>query len=268
MKRKAWIRLGIFVALIVGGFLVYRWFIKAYGPVDWARVFSSRESLREFVDRFDPYVPLAFFSLQAGQVVFAPIPGNVTALAGGAIFGLWDGFFISTAGLIFGSVVAFGLARYFGRPLVELLVKPATIEKYIDTVARRHFALLLLIFLFPFFPDDALCLIAGISSLPFHVYLLLVVIGRPPGMFVSSLVGSGVAVVPWWGWVIIAAASATVLYFAYRSRDVLDQKLGISPAGGGSTDVTDQSRAGAGNDDATAESDSRGPEAPHSGGNS
>jgi uncharacterized membrane protein YdjX (TVP38/TMEM64 family) len=244
---------------VVGTFLAYRWFIEAYGTVNWSRVFSSRENLREFVDRFDPYVPLAFFLIQAGQVVFAPIPGNVTALAGGAIFGLWDGFFISTAGLIFGSVVAFGLARYFGRPLVELLVKRETVEKYIDTVARRHFALLLLIFLFPFFPDDALCLIAGISALPFHVFLLLVVIGRPPGMFVSSLVGSGVAVVPWWGWVIIAAVSLTALYFAYRYRDVLEEKLGMAGSGRGAKPES--------SDDATAELDSQDPQAPHDGEN-
>ncbi|MFW6212063.1 MAG: TVP38/TMEM64 family protein [Spirochaetota bacterium] len=227
MKKQAWVRIGLFVALVVLGYLGYRWFIAAYGPVDWGEVLSSRESVQAFFDRFDPYVPLAYVIVQAGQVVLAPIPGNVTSVAGGAIFGLWEGFGLSTLGLVIGSVVAFGIARYFGRPLVESFVKPETIDKYIDTVARRHFALLLLIFLFPFFPDDALCLIAGISALPFHVFLLLVVIGRPPGMFVASLVGSGIAVVPWWGWVIIAAVSGVALYFAYRYKDVLDEKLGL-----------------------------------------
>jgi uncharacterized membrane protein YdjX (TVP38/TMEM64 family) len=188
-----------------------------------------------------------FFIVQALQVVVAPIPGNVTALAGGALFGLWTGFLISTAGLVVGSIAAFAVARFYGRPVVEKLVKAETIDKYIDTVAQRHFVLLFLVFLFPFFPDDALCLIAGISALPFHVFLLLVILGRPPGMFVSSLVGSGIAVVPWWGWVIIASVSGTVLYFAYRYKDVLDRKLGVSR-------VTDRNRrpSSKGSNDGTA----------------
>lgn len=233
-------RLILFVVLLASITAAVFWFHSAYGPVSWFEVFSSRESLQEFVSQFDPFGPLVFFVVQALQVIVAPVPGNVTALAGGALFGLWGGFLISTAGLVLGSVVAFGLARFFGRPLVERLVKPELVNRYIDTVAERHFLLLLLIFLFPFFPDDALCLIAGISALPFHVFLLLVLIGRPPGMFVSSLVGSGIAVVPWWGWVIIALASGTALFFAYRYKDVLDRKLGVSrtraasdPASGG-----------------------------------
>jgi uncharacterized membrane protein YdjX (TVP38/TMEM64 family) len=227
MKRKSILRIASFVALVVTGYFVYRWFQAAYGPVNWAEVFSSREAVRAFVEQFDPYGPLVFFVVQSLQVIVAPIPGNVTALAGGALFGLWPGFALSTAGLIVGSCAAFALARIYGRPLVEKLVKPEVVDKYIDTMANRHFVLLFLIFLFPFFPDDALCLIAGISALPFHVFLLLVVVGRPPGMFVSSLVGSGIAVVPWWAWIIIAAVSGGILLLAYRYKDVLDRKLGI-----------------------------------------
>jgi uncharacterized membrane protein YdjX (TVP38/TMEM64 family) len=235
MKKKSWIRLLSLLAIAALSVLGYRWFVAAYGPVEWSAVFSSRENLQQFVQQFDPYGPLVFFIVQALQVVVAPIPGNVTALAGGALFGLWTGFLISTAGLVVGSIAAFAVARFYGRPVVEKLVKAETIDKYIDTVAQRHFVLLFLVFLFPFFPDDALCLIAGISALPFHVFLLLVILGRPPGMFVSSLVGSGIAVVPWWGWVIIASVSGTVLYFAYRYKDVLDRKLGVSR-------VTDRNR--------------------------
>ena len=238
MKRKSWIRIGTFVLLAGVSYLLYRWFIAEYGPVDWRRVFSSRENLQSFVEQFNPYGPLAFFLVQAVQVIVAPIPGNITALAGGALFGLWPGFLISTAGLVVGSIAAFAIARFYGRPIVEKLVKPELVDKYLDTIANRHFVLLFVLFLFPFFPDDALCLIAGISALPFHVFLLLVVLGRPPGMFVSSLVGSGIAVVPWWGWVLIAAASGAILYVAYRYKDVLDQKLGIA-RGGSATQSTD-----------------------------
>lgn len=231
MTKRGWGRLASLLLILAAGYLLYRWFTASYGEVNWAEVFSSRESLRAFVERFDPHVPLAFFVIQSLQVILAPIPGNVTAVAGGALFGLWGGFAISTAGLVAGSLVAFGLARFFGRPVVEALVEPRIIDKYIDTMAQRHFVLLLAVFLVPFFPDDALCLIAGISALPLRAFLLLVIVGRPPGMFVSSLVGSGVAVIPWWGWGIIFVLSALVLFLAYRFKETIEEKLAL---GGGS----------------------------------
>ena len=228
MTRRGWGRLASLAVLLLAGYLIYRWFTAAYGEVNWPEVFSSRDSLRAFVERFDPYIPLAFFLVQTLQVILAPIPGNVTAVAGGALFGLWGGFAISTAGLVAGSLIAFGLARFFGRPVVEALVEPRIIDKYIDAMANRHFVLLLAIFLVPFFPDDALCLIAGISALPLRAFLLLVLVGRPPGMFVSSLVGSGVAVIPWWGWGIIILLSAAVLFLAYRFKELLEEKLALT----------------------------------------
>jgi uncharacterized membrane protein YdjX (TVP38/TMEM64 family) len=227
MKKKTWIRIASLLVLIAGFVLLYLWFRRSAGSVKWGEIISSQEKLQAFVERFDPYAPLVFFLIQALQVILAPIPGNVTALAGGALFGLWEGFIISTLGLLAGSCAAFGIARFYGRPLVERFVKPEIIDKYIDTLANKHFILLFLIFLFPFFPDDALCLIAGISALPFGVFFLLVVIGRPPGMFLSSLVGSGIAVVPWWGWLIIGVVSAAVIFLAYRYKDALDRTLGI-----------------------------------------
>ena len=230
MGRRGWIRAATFAAIIAAAWLLYRWFIAAWGPVDWSEVFSSREALRAFVRRFDPYGPAVFFVLQFAQVIVAPIPGNVTALAGGALFGLWPGFLLSSAALVAGSIVAFWLARFYGRPLVERFVPKAVIDRYIDGVAQRHFALLLAAFALPFFPDDALCFIAGLSALRFPVFLLLVVVGRPPGMFVASLVGAGIAVVPWWAWTIIALVSAGLLYLAYRHRDAIESRFAVVSA--------------------------------------
>jgi len=227
VTRRGWSRIASLLLLVAASILLYRWFTSSYGEVNWAEVFSSRESLRAFVEQFDPYVPLAFFVVQVVQVVVAPIPGNVTALAGGALLGLWGGFLISTAGLLVGSLIAFGLARFFGRPVVEALVEPRIVNKYIDTMANRHFVVLLAIFLVPFFPDDALCFVAGLSALPVPAFLLLVVLSRPPGMFVASLVGSGVAVIPWWGWGIIIVGSGALLLVVYRFKETLERKLGL-----------------------------------------
>jgi len=52
--------------------------------------------------------PVIFIGLQALQVVVvvAPIPGEVTGILGGYLFGEWLGFLYSTIGLTLGSVAA------------------------------------------------------------------------------------------------------------------------------------------------------------------
>ncbi|TVQ29084.1 MAG: TVP38/TMEM64 family protein [Spirochaetaceae bacterium] len=230
MQRRFWVRWATFALLLTTGVMLYLWFERAFGPFAWSEIFSSREELRAFVGRFDPYGPIAFFLLQMLQVIVAPIPGNITALAGGALFGLWPGFFLSSAALVVGSCIAFAMARYYGRPLVERFVPAPVVDKYLDSVADKHFVTLFMMFLLPFFPDDALCFISGLSKLRFRAFLLFVLIGRPPGMFVSNLVGAGVMEIAWWGWALIIAASAAVFWIGYRYKDRIDAKLGISGA--------------------------------------
>jgi len=68
--------------------------------------------------------------LQALQVVVSPIPGELTGVVGGYVYGVKFGFVASTLGLTLGSWVAFELASIFGRPLVEKFVAKKVLEKF------------------------------------------------------------------------------------------------------------------------------------------
>ncbi|MFW5694126.1 MAG: TVP38/TMEM64 family protein [Alkalispirochaeta sp.] len=229
MSKRLLIRLGTLLLLLgITYLLMIQILDRVDADVDWSQVFSSRDSVRRFVEQFEPYHVVAFIVVQAAQVIIAPIPANVVALAGGGLFGVWGGFVVSSSGLVIGSLIAFGIARLFGRPVVEAFVDPRYIDRYIDGVANRHFLILLVIVLMPFFPDDVICFVAGLSSMPLPAFLFLIILGRTPGMLVSSLVGSGAATIPWWGWLLIAAASAAVVAFTYRYRATLESKLGLS----------------------------------------
>ncbi len=147
------------------------------------------------------------------------------ALVGGALFGFWKSFLITVIALVTGSSIAFLLVRLYGRPLVERFVKPETIDKYLDNGSKKYELFLFLLFLFPFFPDDALCFIAGLTGISYRHFLLIVIIARPPGMAFASLVGSGAIAVPWWGWVIIGIASAAFIFCSIRYGDKIENWL-------------------------------------------
>jgi uncharacterized membrane protein YdjX (TVP38/TMEM64 family) len=216
--------------LLLGGAALVIW--AAFGSVEpemgWRAALGAPETLRGILDSFGAWGPVAFIVIQVVQVVVAPIPANAIAFAGGALFGLWPGFLLSSVGLVLGSMIAFGLARIWGRPVVEALVQPELIDRYLDGVVNRHVIVLTAIFLVPFLPDDVLSFLVGLSSLPAGAFLVLVIVARPPGMFVSTLLGSGRIEMPWWGWAIIGAVSLAVLFLAHRYRDAIERRLGLA----------------------------------------
>ena len=169
-----------------------------------------------------------FFLLQVAQVLAAPIPGEVTSVAGGLLFGFWRGMALSILGIAAGSLIAFALARKFGRPLVVRLIGGAAVEKYMSAVDRHSTWLLFAMFLLPFFPKDALNYVAGLTGIGWPVFLLISLVGRLPGQVLSTLVGSGLVAVPWWGWGIIILVSVGLVYLSFRySERIGDWITGI-----------------------------------------
>ncbi len=220
-NRKRVISLVILLAVVgglIGGFVV----LRRSGRLD---MFSSADALQAWVDGFGVVAPLVFFVVQVIQVIVSPIPGSVTTLVGGMMFGFWPAFGLSTAAVLIGSLLAFGLARAFGRPLVVRLVGPKITERYLGAMTSRARIALLLMFLLPFFPDDALSLVAGLTGLSCAFFLLAVACTRPWGLLFSSMVGSGMIHVPTWGWALIAAATVVLAWAAMKWGPTIEQRL-------------------------------------------
>ena len=132
MKQKTirWLFLLAAVLLCAGGggFLWRSGFFQAA---------ASQESLRAYIQQFSPYSHLCFFLVQLLSVVLAPIPSNITALAGGVLFGTWPSFLMTFAAVALGSVLVFTLARGLGREAVNRLVGRKVSEKYREVIQAK-----------------------------------------------------------------------------------------------------------------------------------
>lgn len=145
--------------------------------------------LRARLARLGVYAPLAFVALQTVQVILAPIPGQVLGGVGGYLFGTDTGTAYSLLGVTVGSAVVFILARRYGRPYVEQVLSPDALARWDDFVDRSGAAGLFVLFLLPTFPDDLLCLVAGLSEIRLRTFLVLVVVGRAPSFFAVAYAG-------------------------------------------------------------------------------
>src|SRR5712692_10305544 len=97
--------LGLCAWLIVTDAPAYRFVVRMY---------EDKELMHAMLARWGVLAPVVFIAIQALQVIIAPIPGEVTGLLGGFVFGPWLGFFYSTIGLTIGSLGAFWVGRMPG----------------------------------------------------------------------------------------------------------------------------------------------------------
>ena len=134
-----------------------------------------------------------FIVIQGLQVLIAPIPGEVTGLLGGFVFGLWLGFVYSTVGLTAGSLFAFWVGRQVGAPLVRRLVNPQTWAWMGFIVEAQGAVLCFVIYLIPGLPKDIVSYLFGLSPMPFWIFAVVSTLGRMPGTWLLSAQGARVA---------------------------------------------------------------------------
>jgi uncharacterized membrane protein YdjX (TVP38/TMEM64 family) len=183
-------RIPIILALIVFGFVVFWFRIPIWEKItDLYRFFSDREKIRLLVSSFGASAPPVFMLVQILQVIFAPVPGEATGFIGGYLFGTLPGFIYSSIGLAVGSWLNFVIGRFVGERYVRKRIPAHQFQKIDGLVKRQGVIVLFILFLFPGFPKDYLCLALGVSTLPMKIFILLAAIGRMPGTFALSLQG-------------------------------------------------------------------------------
>lgn len=123
------------------------------------------------------------------QVLIAPVPGEVTGLVGGYLFGTYKGFVFSTIALTAGSVLNFFVGRYVGKEVVKRIIPTDYYLKFDKFFKEEGKVFILALFLFPGFPKDFFCLFLGITNLNLRVFFLFAFLGRMPGTLLLSIQG-------------------------------------------------------------------------------
>jgi uncharacterized membrane protein YdjX (TVP38/TMEM64 family) len=182
---------------------------------------TDREWMRQFVESSGWAAMLVFMSLQIGQVLFAPIPGELTGFLGGYLFGALKGFLLSTIGLTMGSMINFGIGHLLGEGVVRKLVRCETYEKYNQMVQYKGILVIFIFFLIPGFPKDYLCMFLGLTTLPARVFFVLSTLGRVPGTLALSLQGASVFEKNYMFFAIVTALSLVFALVCYLARDPL-----------------------------------------------
>jgi len=182
-------------------------------------IFQSREALRVYLEGWGVWAPLVFVILQALQVVIAPIPGELSGIVGGFVFGSLVSIVYSTVGLAVGSVIAFTAARVVGLPFVKLVVSEDTLEKFRFVTETRGIIASMIFFIIPGFPKDILCYILGLSPMSYVTFLLVCGLGRIPGTAMLSFSGAAIYEEDWRILIVVAISALICGGILYLKKD-------------------------------------------------
>ena len=169
------------LGIVLCAALCFYWYQKG--------IFSSTENMRNYIAGFGFFSGLLFTLVQIIQVVIPIIPGGVSCLAGVLLFGAGRGFLYNYIGICIGSVLAFLIAKAYGKPLLAKLFSRKMIEKYESwTETKNRFTkLFALAIFFPVAPDDFLCYLAGTTNMKLGTFSTIILLGKPCSIAAYSL---------------------------------------------------------------------------------
>lgn len=207
-----WVAGGLLLAALVAALVI--WWRPLYDFV------LDQEQIRAWVERLGVWGPMAIVLLEMTQALLAPIPGQGIEAVSGYLYGPWWGTLFPIIGMVTGSSITFLLSRRFGRPLVIRLVGKQSMDRLDDLARRGGAPFFFLIWLLPFAPDDLACVAAGLTPMPFGQFLVLMTLGRLPGVFVSVLVGANAAKIDplWWGILLAVIGIAALVLWRFGDR--------------------------------------------------
>lgn len=185
MKRKEmkkWI-IALLAVLVLAWLCVFLW---RTGLLDRLK---DTAALRNYLAAQAPWSQLIYFGLQLFSVIIAPIPSNLIAAAGGAALGIWQSFALTIPAVTLGSCITFWLARTLGKNFADRVIRKKLPDHYLELLDRKRDSFLFLTFLFPFFPDDLICIMAGFTDISFRRFFLIVLLARPWGLLAACAFG-------------------------------------------------------------------------------
>ena len=177
------LRIVLTSAIFIAITLVIVYLVKISGLED---KISTVDKLREFIASKGAFAVFFLIVFQVLQVVVLPVPGVVAVGAAVALFGPLKGAVYSLIGILIGSFIAYYIGRILGFKAVNFLLGEKVVNDLLLKTEGRGAAFLTVAFIFPFFPDDALCFVAGLIKMEQKFFAFIIILTRIVSTFLTA----------------------------------------------------------------------------------
>lgn len=180
---KRWIKISLTVVLFIA-LTVALYFVGFQG--DWIKPLVEKAG-------FFGYIIYILIQIVITTVMcFVPATTFTFTLLAAGIFGPLTGFIISAIGCFLSSMVMFWIGDKLGEPFIDWLIGKDARIKAQNMVSGRATVLVPVMLACPFFPDDAICMVAGLTKMKYWYFAICAALGRTIGVAVTSFLGGNV----------------------------------------------------------------------------
>lgn len=178
----------VFFALtIVAGYLIWPYIHEIFEP-------GGLQKLIADVRAAGAVGVSILFGLQLLQIIVAVIPGEVTAIAAGMLYGPWFGALLILVGGAIASAIVYWIVHLLGAPFVHDMVPTSFLEKFREYERSGKFnVIVFVLFLIPGLPKDAFTYIIGLTDMRCDTFVILSTLARIPGVLVTTYAASDIA---------------------------------------------------------------------------
>lgn len=197
MNRKRIVNLLLTMSALAA-IWIYRQHLAA--SLQW---FSDLEAVTESIRGYGLWGPAVLCLLFILQTFLAFIPGQALMAASGYVYGFSWGILITWASLVAGGQMAFWLARRYGRPFAERWISSSILDRWDKAAAKQGIPFFVVTLVMPFFPNDAMCYVAGLGNMSNRRFLVANALGRGIASFLTVVVGAFANKIPSLIWIAI-----------------------------------------------------------------
>ena len=177
---------------------------------------NSVDALREYIESAGGMAAVIFILFSFLQVVLLPVPGSVAVAVGVAMFGPLKCAFFSFIGIVLGSVAAFAIGRWVGYKAVCWIVGQENLDKWLKKLKGKDYLI----------PDDILCFVAGLSSMTWPYFLIMIMVTRAISVFSTAYSFELIPFTTWWGlliWALLLALIVLSFYLICKHYEKIDK---------------------------------------------
>jgi len=218
--------IAIFVGYAVLAALIYLFF--------YLNGYKSLDDIRVLIDNAGAWAWLIFSIIQIfSTVVLFIIPAQTTAfiVLALALFTPLEAFLLVAINTLIASLLNFSVGKLFGKVIVQKIISEETIIKYqekLETKAKIYYPIMML---FPFFPDDEITMLAGLTPMTYRYFIPVTFVTRSVGIATYVFLGStfnyqNFTVLHWYQFIVIIGL---LLYLVFFLADKLEKYLESTP---------------------------------------
>ncbi|WP_024955200.1 TVP38/TMEM64 family protein [Sulfurospirillum arcachonense] len=186
-------------------------------------MFTSPVEIKEYVLSFGIYAPIIFIILFT-IVPLTLFPDALLAIAGGLIFGLYEGSLYVMIGALCGATLSFYISRIYAAWIKKKLSNKKLIN--LDKNAKENgFLIIFFLRLVPLVPFDIISYSAGFSSIKYRDFILATCIGIIPGVVVYANIGAQSFDLGSNGFYIAVASLLALIVFSMMFKNKLEKRL-------------------------------------------